>query len=236
METILKHITCGHTNHTYSKYLEFNFSKEDKILEVVRRKASELTNTLNPKDPSGKIRSLEDHTASVVRGALAEICSKHILEKEIKSRNLKGFVKESEGLVNTSDGTTEIDLQLVIDGKHFDIEVRSSCVRNGTEFGIRSGYFNIIGWYITSSKSFEPPKDFYLMYLFPFNANETISKIKDKFVMHFVGGATKAMLEGPLGRYKTLKQDGAKYCGISPICAGLDSLQVIEKMTQKRCD
>ena len=54
METILKHITCGHTNHTYSKYLEFNFSKEDKILESVKVKASELTNTLNPKDPGGK--------------------------------------------------------------------------------------------------------------------------------------------------------------------------------------
>ena len=236
MKITTRQISCDH-NHNYHTYLEFNFPKNDEILQIVRNKAPELVDELNPQYlGSNRIRSDDEVLSSAARGLLSEICSKKILETEIEKRNLTAELIESEGLIETPDGTTQIDLQLGIDGKKFDLEIRSSCVRNGTEFGITSGYFNILGWYVHQTKRFEPPKDFYLMYLFPFDAKHTLSKFDDGFVMHFVGGATKTMLEGPLGRYTNLKQAGMKCCGISPICAGLDSSQIIEKMleTEKR--
>ena len=230
MKITTRQISCDHS-HNYHKYLEFNFPKKDEILQIARNKAHELVDKLNSQYlGSNRIRSDDEKISSATRGLLAEICSKKILETEIEKKNLTVKLIESEGLVETPEGTTQIDLQLGIDGKKFDLEIRSSCVRNGTEFGITSGFFNIIGWYTHPTKKFEPPKDFYLMYLFPFDAKYTLSKFDDGFVMHFVGGATKTMLEGPLGRYKNLKQVGVKYCGISPICAGLDSSQMIEKM------
>lgn len=232
MEITTKEINCGH-NHNYHKYLEFDFSKEDKILQSARDKAHEVATKLNSQYLGSKrIRSDNEKIASSTRGLLAEICTKEILKIEIKEKKLNAKLIESEGLVETPDGTTQIDLQIEIDGveKPLDLEIRSSCVRNGTEFGIKSGFFNILGWYTHPTKKFEPPKDFYLMYLFPFDEKYTLSKFDEGFVMHFVGGATKTMLEGPLGRYKNLKQAGVKYCGISPICAGLEPSQIIEKM------
>ena len=74
------------------------------------------------------------------------------LETEIEKGNLTAELIESEGLIETPDGTTQIDLQFVIDGEKFDLEIRSSCVRNGTEFGISN--FNILGWYVHQTKRF----------------------------------------------------------------------------------
>lgn len=231
MKISYKSINCGHENHNYCKYVEFAFSKNAEELQTVKHRTNKLIEKLNPRHlGSNRIRTEEEMIGDITRGALAEICSKKLFQEVIEKRNLNARIDDTAGLNYTSESGTQIDLHLIVNGKKSEIEIKSSCVRNGTDFGIKSGYFNIVGWFVHNAKKFDPPKNFYMMYLFPFDAEKTMSIIEDDFILHFVGGATKNMLEGPLGRYTDLKQYGMKCCGIKPICAGLDSLQMIEKM------
>ena len=157
-------------------------------------------------------------------GALAV---KQTFEEEIEKRGIDATLIESTEMIITVEGVTQIDLQINMSDTKYTLETRSSCVRKGTEFGITSGYFNILGWYNTSSKLGEPKKDFYCMYLFPFDSSLTMNEFEDGLVVHFVGGATKELLQGPLGSDETLKQFGAIYRGINPICAGLDAQKLV---------
>jgi len=232
LNVIEKKISCIHPHPNYQKYLEINFPKDDEILNTSWKKGIELSKKVNANSPSGIFRDIDERIAANARGALSEAVSKLVLEERISSQNITALVEESGELIETPEGITQIDLAITINDKERKIETRSSCVRNGTEFGITSGYFNIVGWYSTFSKPGEPPKDYYLMHLFPFDASKTLLKFENGLTMHFVGGATKEMLEGSLGSTKSMKQTGASYRGITPICAGMDSLQIINAVLQ----
>jgi hypothetical protein len=232
MEINEKSIDCGHSHEKYQKYIELKFPKDDPILVQAKKRGVDMADKVNINDPSGNPRTLDERIAANCRGALTEIITKILLENSINEKEIQATLTESTEMINTIEGVTQIDLQINIHDNQYEIETRSSCVRNGTEFGITQGFFNIIGWYSTVSKPGETKKDFYAMYLFPFDAPETMSKFDNGITVHFVGGATKGMLQGPLGSDETFRQNGAKYRGINPICAGLDANGFIDNILQ----
>lgn len=234
MQTTEKGIHCSHPHPDYQKYVEFNFPKGDPLLEQAKQRGIEMAKKVNINDPSGNARTLDERIPSNCRGALSEIATKILLQNAIDERGIDATLTESTEMINTIEGVTQIDLQINIHNNQYEIETRSSCVRNGTEFGITSGKINLLGWYSTISKPGETKKDFYAMYLFPFDASDTMSKFDNGITFHFVGGATKGMLQGPLGcdASTMLKQSRANYRGINPICAVLDASKFIDNILQ----
>lgn len=223
-------INCSHSSHTYKNYLSLSFNNNDPIIQEAIKLGKQRAQLVNPHGPNGKVRSMSLLESTNIRGALAEICTENILREEIKRRGLNAKIGKSSEIIDNIEGVTQVDLYLTLDDRTFEIETRSSCVRNGVNFGITSGFFNIVGWYRTSSKPNEPKKDFYLMYLYGFDESETMSRLSNTLEVCFVGGATKSMLQGVLGSDKTMKQSGALYRGINPICAALDSTQIMNEI------
>ncbi|WP_211198871.1 hypothetical protein [Candidatus Nitrosotenuis uzonensis] len=193
----------------------------------------QLARKVNPHNPKEEIRTLPQLEAANMRGRLAELCTKNLLQNELKVRNLPGTITESSEFIDSVEGITQIDLILTVNGNKYQIEIRSSCVRNGVYFGITSGFINLLGWYKTDSKQKEPKKDFYLMYLYGFNESETTNKFSNQVDVSFVGGASKLMLQGPLASDKQLKQSvKTLYRCISPICTVYDVDQILNEMFQ----
>lgn len=230
MEIILKEIPHNPVYNNYKTYVELNFEKDDPILIESMNRAKEMVRNVNPHDPSGNIRNDDELLSKNYQGCLAELITKKLLENAIVEKRLNSTVEDSIGFEVDVDGSAQIDLKVNHDGKQHHIEVRSSCVRNGTEFGITTGHFHIIGWYVTNTKQKEIKKDFYAMILFPFDDSKTLNKFTEGLTVHFVGGATKAMLQGSLGSETTMRQIGAVYRGIKPICAGLDAKKFIDEI------
>ena len=230
MNKAIQTINCGHPSHTYKNFLSLSFNNNDPSLQKAIAEGRQRAQKVNPRDPSGRIRSLPQLESTNIRGVLAEICTENILMDEIKKLGLNAQIGKSSDIIDDIEGITQVDLYLTIGDKKFEIETRSSCVRNGINFGITSRFFNIVGWYKTSSKPNEPKKDFYFMYLYGFDESETASRLATNLEVCFVGGATKSMLQGVLGSDETMKQTGALYRGINPICAALDSQQIIDEI------
>jgi len=223
--------SCGHSAHNYNNNILCSFNSQDQLLQDSITKGKQLAQKVNPHDPSGRFRSMSVRESTNMRGMLAELCTKTILTEEIKKREIKNVtITESSPIIDDIEGVTQVDLYLTLGDKKYEIETRSSCVRNGIDFGIKMGYFNIVGWYSTSSKPNEPKKDFYLMYLYGFDAPETQARFNSNVEVCFVGGATKSMLQGSLGSDETMRQTGALYRGINPICAGSDSHQILDEI------
>lgn len=221
---------CGHNEHRYNNNISCKFNNQDQLLQDSITIGKQRAQKFNPHDPSGRVRSKSELESTNMRGVLAELFTKKILTDEIAKRGISATISESDEIIDDYEGKTQVDLSLTIKDKKYEIETRSSCVRNGIDFGIKSGYFNIVGWYNTSSKPHEPKKDFYFMYLYGFDAPETETRFKTEVDVCFVGGATKSMLQGPLGSDDTMKQTGALYRGIKPICAGFDSQQILDEI------
>ena len=227
---IYKKINCGDKYKNYNTYIEFNITNDESILKESKSRAEQMQSDVNPHSPSGVVRTPDEILYVNYRGCLAELITKKILTTEIREKGISTIVEDSPGFETDIDGSAQIDLKVINSNTQYNIEIRSSCVRNGTEFGICEKYFNIIGWYKTQTKLSELKKDFYAMVLFPFDECETMTKFENGLTVNFVGGATKAMLQSPLGQYTTLRQSGAQYRGISPICAGLDAKRFIAKI------
>ncbi|MEM2159731.1 MAG: hypothetical protein QXN55_02110 [Candidatus Nitrosotenuis sp.] len=222
---------CGHTSHTYNYHGLFSFDPSDQILIDAIKIGLCRATKVNPKAPDGRIRGMDELESVNIRGALTELCTEYVLTNEIHQRNIPNAkITRSDEMEDSYEGINQIDLTLTIGDKVYEIETRSSCVKNGIDFGIKFGYFNLIGWYRTSSKPREAKKDFYFMYLFGFDAPETKSRLKNKIEVSFVGSATKSMLQGSLGSDQTMKQTGALYRGINPICATLDFKHTMDEV------
>lgn len=222
------YIESDHTAHSYSNYELFTFESGDEELKNAIISGKVQSVIVNPKDTGGRIRSNIELELSNIRGKLSEFCTEYLFQRELSQRGINGKLVKSDVLETTIEGVTQVDLTLILDDKTYEIETRSSCVRNGIDFGINSGFINLLGWYSTASKPGETKKDFYLMYLFGFDAPYTASYLKNSIDVAFVAGASKSMLQGSLGSDETLKKSRAHYRGIHPICASLDSKQIMD--------
>jgi len=223
-------ITCRHPHPDYTTYYLISCPKGDSTLEDALRIGTERARVVNPNNPSSVVRTAPQLLDTNCRGVLAEIASKKILEQEIANRMINATLEEGIAFENTAEGLSQVDLYLNFNENRHEIEIRSSCVRNGIEFGITNDYFTTLGWYITQNKEHETRKDFYVMCLFPFDTGETMTKFDNGLEFALVGGATKSILQGPLGSDYSLEQIGATYRGIRPICKGLDATQIINEI------
>ena len=222
------YIFADHSKHSYKTFELFSFDKNDDALADAINSGKNQANLVNRKDPGGRIRSKDEIELANIRGKLTEYCTEYLFQNELTKRKIHGKLEKSEMLESTIEGVTQVDLTLILDHKTYEIETRSSCVKNGIHFGINSGFINLLGWYSTDSKPNETKKDFYLMYIFDFNASDTRSHLNTSIDVAFVAGASKSILQGSLGSDETLKQTNAKYRGIHPICAALDSKQIMD--------
>ena len=88
LKIIEKSLNCFHPHTEYKKYLEFNFPKNDILLSKAKKRGVDMAKKVNVRNPSGKIRDLDQLIAANCRGALTEICTKLLLENSIKKRGI----------------------------------------------------------------------------------------------------------------------------------------------------
>ena len=227
MHNLVKHqINCNHQDHTYKEYWSVKISKDDPLLLEAKKIGEDTHANYNPNDPSGKSRSEPNKKNNVIYGKLAELVLREILSDEIKSRHVKASILESKD-EPVFDYDVHSDIEVIVNGEPFIIEVRSSFLRRPIPEGIEY-HFDIIGWYTTSSKPYEKPKDFYLRVLFPFDKAKQSENLQNGFVLYFVGGATSELLNSSKGGWNNLKQPGARYRTIKPICKGYDVKQILD--------
>ena len=224
---LTKHqINCNHPDHSYKEYWGATISKDDPLLLEAKKIGEDTHANYNSNDPSGKSRSEPNKKNNVIYGKLAELVLREILSDEIKSRHVKASILESKD-EPVFDYDVHSDIEVIVNGEPFIIEVRSSFLRRPIPEGIEY-HFDIIGWYTTSSKPYEKPKDFYLRVLFPFDKAKQSENLQNGFVLYFVGGATSELLNSSKGGWNNLKQPGARYRTIKPICKGYDVKQILD--------
>ena len=219
---------CDHKTHNYKEYLKMSFSPDDPILQESIRLGQELAKKVNPHDPSGKARTREVITRRCICGMLSELAIRYILCQAINDRKISASLRdlstETEEIVNGN----QIDILIQVNDIDYTIEVRSSFPYRSLNLVITK-LFDVIGWYKTSNKSQEQPKDFYLRTLYNFPESEALEKIHNGIELYFVGGATRKILDDN-GIWTNFKQNNATYRSIKPICATLDAKQIIDSI------
>jgi hypothetical protein len=151
------------------------------------------------------------------------------LEEAIRQKQVNAQIIQSGVSEIHEWGDTEIDISVRVREVLFEVEVRSSFLRNPLAWGITQG-FDVIGWYTTLTKPVERRKDFYFRVLYNFRESEAFRYIENGVTLYFVGGASKGLLQGPKGYNDDLDQPGANYRLIKPICAARDAEQILEEI------
>lgn len=221
-------IKCPHSDHTFNVYITVNFQKNDHLLQQAISEGKELSKNVNPHDPNNRIRTVEEIERRCICGVLAELTIKNLLKDKILKSKSNAKILPSYIITQGSKYGNQIDIPIEINGIPKEIEVRSSFPFSSLSRVI-TNLFDIIGWYSSSNKLGESPKDYYLRVLYNFNENEAMKYINSEIDLHFVGGATRKMLEN-LGHWDDFDQHGAKYRSIKPICAALDAEQILDNI------
>ncbi len=225
MNILKKEIKCIHSEHTYSNYFTIPFSKDNELLTNAIDEGTKLALKVNPHDPGGHWRSPELIRKKCIYGMLAENTIRYILKKEIEKRNIDAELLPSHQITDGPKAGSQIDIPIKIDNIVYDIEVRSS-FPFAKLYNVLTYHFDIIGWYRTFTKPSEHIKDYYLRVLFNFDQKYALDKLESGFELHFVGGATKQMLEQSL-TWDDFEQPGAEYKTIKPICNALDAEKIL---------
>jgi len=222
-------IRCGHQNHDYQTYYEVSFKPGDSLLESAKTLGLARAKKVHPAGTDGRRRPPDVILRRNILGVLAELATREILETAMRNKRISASITHSGVSEIQEWGDTEIDITILVGDKEFEMEVRSSFLRNPLTWGITQG-FDIIGWYTTLTKPTERRKDFYLRVLYNFRESEAPSYIESGLTLYFVGGASKALLQGPRGYNDNLDQQGANYRLIKPICAGRDADKILDEI------
>jgi len=232
VQNLVKHqINCNHQDHTYKEYWSAKISKDHPLLLNSIKLCEDEYKNYNPHDPSGRKRTEQKRKGMCIYGKLAEHALRSILNAEIENSGVQASIPESKNGFDDLDKEDQIDITIIVNGEPFTIEVRSSFPYARIEEVITK-HFSILGWYTTTNKPYEKPKDFYLRVLFPFPERECMDYLRKGFDLFFVGGATKELLDSKLGGWQdeSMKQYGGRYRTIKPICKGYDARQILDKM------
>jgi len=222
-------INCGHLNHDYKTYWEVSFKPGDTLLESAKKLGFERAKKVHPAGTDGRIRPPNVIVRRNILGVLAELATKEILEQAIRNKGVSARIIQSGVSEIQEWGDTEIDITIQVRELVFEVEVRSSFLRNPLTWGITKG-FDVLGWYTTLTKTVERKKDFYLRVLYNFAEKKASEYIEKGVTLYFVGGASKGLLQGPRGYNTDLDQHGANYRCIKPICAARDADQILEEI------
>lgn len=214
-------------------------SYDQEALKPLIEESKRLAEKVNPKAPSGRIRTKEEILTSCLAGKISENATEKLLSHfidvyKIDGRGLPTKISPDELIERDEFYETHVNVFVEVSGKTKDIEVRSSFPYHPDFSQVINEFLDILGYYRASYKSKEEPKDYYLRALFHFNHNEMLRRIKEeKFLLYVVGGATKEELLS-FGIDKDLDQQGARYRVISPITRGRDINQIMEAVFERK--
>ena len=225
-------LQCPHSNHDYQKYITVTFQHDDKLLQQAITEGVDLAKKVNPYDPGHAIRSSEQIKRRCICGFLAEITLRMLLKQQISEHNIDAKLLSSHTITEGPKLGSQIDIPIKINNVRKEIEVRSSFPYSSINVVITK-LFDIIGWYQSPSKPMEYKKDYYLRVLYNFKEEDAMNHINTEIALHFVGGATRGMLE-ELGNWNDFDQQGAKYKSIKPICKGLDAIQIMNMIFSRQ--
>lgn len=221
---------------------EFSVAKisyNQEALAPLIEESKRLAEKVNPKAPSGRVRTKEEILTSCLAGKISEDATKSLLGHFINSYKIDGRVLPAkispDKLIERDEFyETHVNVFVEVSGKTKDIEVRSSFPYHPNFSRVINEFLDILGYYRASYKSKEEPKDYYLRPLFHFNHNEMLKRLKEEmFLLYIVGGATKEELLR-FGIDKDLDQQGARYRVISPITRGRDINQMMEAIFERK--
>ena len=224
MEIKPQSLNCNHPGHTYSKYTTIYLTPNDELLQQAISEGTSLSKKYHPSAPNGRIRNPIERNIKSIYGMLAELSIRLLLQNEIIKRKISAKILPSTMTLVNNTFDNQIDIPLEIEGKHYDIEVRSSFPYAELK-SVITYHFDILGPYTTNYKIKEKEKDYYLRVLF-FNEKYATSKLDSGPEIHFVGGASKDMILKE-SFTNNLKQGNAKFHTIKPICKALDSEQIM---------
>jgi len=190
--------------------LSAKYDKE--IIDRIKEKAETDAKNVNKKSPNGQIRSEELIKYNNLGGAIAEEIVKIYLIEEAQKSNIKVNIFSPP----FTGHLEHRDIKIEINGKIKTLEVRSSFQYKTTLQRVFTGAFSLIGPYITSFKSKEPEKDFYLQVIHRYENPEITKKIDSEVEVFIIGGGSTELFQ-LLGEKRYLKQEGAEYLVINPV-------------------
>lgn len=200
---------------------------------------------INVHNPGGIRRAPAVIRNRIVAGKLADAAVSTLLRSRINKSGLAQVVCVTEYDQTRNDGfqlPDPYDLELHRNGQATPetIEVRSSFSYRLAPPDKIVKKLSIYGWYTSANKPAEPPRDWYwqvIYYLRPRDIAQDdgpdVGIFEDALEKgelngYIVGGASRDLLVTQ-GTTRT-DQDGAWYRAISPICSGLDCLEMLTAM------
>jgi len=204
-------------------YLEIEFAKNDQVFEKAIVQAKDLSEKVNPHDPSAVRRLKETIYNRTLAGVLSEIAFRYAISEVGAGKNF------SFGKSQFTNAAEQIDVALITREEKRTIEVRSSGWYLTSLERVFTGAFSVIGWYVTRTKLAEKKKDFYVQMLYNFDSSTTEMQLTREVVILFAAGATRALLEEK-GKDSDLKQLKATYRVINPLVAAIEPHRLIQLM------
>ncbi len=214
--------------------------KDDKdVIDSILEKAYNLSGKVNPHSSGGNYREENIRINKLTGGLLLEHAVTEAF-KIVSERNNKKFEISSSSFEQDqsleSMGFNQVDLELDIDGKKVQVEIRSSFSYKTTVnrlfgFPLKNdrGAFSLIGWYKSANKPMEVKKDYYIFGIHFYNPSLVIDKVKNQVEVMIVTGASKETLE-KIGFDDNLRQQDAVFRIINPIKDAPEVSTVINKI------
>lgn len=236
----MKYIPQTVENH---KIVKVDFLTDKAMLDRAVEQAQAKAPHTHRNDPSAHQRTEQEVYNAQLIGTIADIACCELLQAYFNAHHANYLLVERYDDVR-SDNFMHSDLfdaRVVIEGKKrliAEIEIRSSvCIYISLERLVKE--WHVLGWYITSDKSKEKIRDFYIRPLYHYNqyqsrnkyslANAATHLFNGELDLYIVGGATAQILEtkGQIQRGYGLLQQGATY-QVVPIMDALDIQQFLD--------
>lgn len=211
----------------------YDTEEDDDVLRGIFEEGIERSQSVNETTANDSLTDREQKRLKIdgVSGVLAEYSWKIFLNN---------IQEEFCDFTEFEDASTDKDLEIQDTGEV--IEVRSSNVENGVEFGLCSEeyQFQVVGPYANEVKPGEPEKDYYVMVLYPVEKqrffDDYFSSEFDRIEVHLTCGATWDMMmcdefseEKPLSGYGNNPTVRSRY-RVVPFGNSKDTEEIIRTM------
>ena len=212
------YMRAGSKKHASGYFLVvFDIDPKGEHREFVNRIINEAKqHSANIQNPGGQSRNPVILSKTRYLGVLAEnLITDHL--RPIFGQGISVFNRTFERY------DIHVDIEIEINNKKIDLEVRSS-FGYARLHNLIDIHFDHIGPYTTSFKSNEDAKDFYLRGLINEAVNKFSFERQHKF--YFAGGVPYGLLK-ERNQHKDFDQPGAKYL-VVPLYMGMDAKEIID--------
>ena len=227
-------------NHNIVKV---DFLTDNAMLQHAVKQAQAKTPHTRRYNPSARRRSEQEVFNDQLLGTIADIACCELLQTYFNAHQARYLLVERYDDIRSDNFVSPdlYDAKVVVEGKNQSIaemEIRSS-VCNKVSVELMLKIWHVLGWYITSNKSKEQIRDFYIRPIYHFNkyrgkliynsADAEKYLLNGELDLYIVGGATAQILEnkGRIDQGNGLLQQGATY-QLVPIMDALDIQQFLD--------